>query len=157
MSDPLPLLTSTSSSTVSSLPDDEEVLAGSVDQLPPLSSKRSRKASTDTEEILNFLKTGNEHMQKTLELIYSTFAASTPSLKRSRCLWKEASVKDINPSLWRSFQHQSNRMITHYLNQSALIQQAADEQSQQHQEYVLTYDPTTGTSSQVSNSPLLLG
>ena len=41
------------------------MLVGSVDQLPPASSKKSRKKGRDTEEILNLFKISNKHIQKT--------------------------------------------------------------------------------------------
>ena len=55
---------------VSVVADDteEEILAGSIDQFHPASSKKSSKEGKDTEEILNLLKTGNEHTQETIEL-----------------------------------------------------------------------------------------
>ena len=82
---------------------EEEVLVGLVDQITPVSTKRSSKDSRDTEQILNLLKMGNEQTQNTLEQIDSTLSAFTPDLKKSRCLWMEPSVKKIDPSLWRSF------------------------------------------------------
>ena len=83
--------------------------------------KRSRKDGKDTEEIINLLRTGNEHNQKTLELIDNTFSASTPDLKRSWCLWMEASVKEIHPSLWRLFQDHLYQLITQFIDQSAAV------------------------------------
>ena len=92
------------------------MLAGSVDQVTDLSTKRSSQESGDTEEILS-LKVGNEQTKKTLEQIDSTFS----HIKKSQCLWMEASVKEIDPSLWKSFQDQSYQMITQYVYQSAAV------------------------------------
>ena len=69
-------------------------------------------------------------------LIDSTLSASILDSKKSCCLPMEASVKEINPSLWRSFQDQSYQIITHYIDQS-----------------VLSYVLTTGPSSQASQMP----
>ena len=115
------------------LPDDaeEDVLVGLADQLPPASNRKSGRESQDAEEILNLLKTGNEWLQKTLELIGGICSASTPDFKRSWGLCMVASVKNIHPSLWRSIHHQSYQMMAQYLDQSAAIQQGTDGQSPQ--------------------------
>ena len=47
------------------------MLAGSVDHITPVSTKRSSKETRDTEEILKLLKMGNEWMQKSMEQIDS--------------------------------------------------------------------------------------
>ena len=70
---------------------------GSVEQITPMSTKRSSKERWDTEEILKLLKVGNEQTKKTLEQIDSTLSASTPDMKKSWCLWMEANVKQIDP------------------------------------------------------------
>ena len=94
VTDPVPPLLipqHSTSFTASAVLDDpkEEVLAGSVDQFTPASSKKSNKEGM--EEILNFLKTGNKDTQKTLALIDSW------------CLWMEVYVTENHLSLSRSF------------------------------------------------------
>ena len=101
---PLLVLQCCSSSAGPAVNEDgeEEVLEGSLDQITPVTAKRSSKETRDTEDILNLFKMGNKRIQKTLEQINSTLSASTPDLKKSWCLWMEASVKDIDSTLWRS-------------------------------------------------------
>ena len=62
---PLLLLQYPISSGGSAAPEEgeEEVLVESIDQVPPVSSRKLRKGSPDTEEILNLLKTGNKWTQ----------------------------------------------------------------------------------------------
>ena len=86
-----------------------------------MSTKRSSKESQDTEEILNLLKRGNEWIQKILEQIDRTLSVSTPDLKKSWYLSMEASVKEIDPSLWGSFQQRSYQMIAYYTLISLLL------------------------------------
>ena len=62
---------------------EEKVLAGSVEQITPLSTERSSKKSRDTEYIMNLLKVGNEQTKQTLKKIDSTLSAYTPDVKRS--------------------------------------------------------------------------
>ena len=97
---------------------EEEVLAGSVDQVTPVSTKRSFNKSRETGEILNFLKASQDQTKNTLEQIDTTLAASSPDVKKSWCLWMELNVKDIDLSLWRSFQNQLYQMITQYIDLS---------------------------------------
>ena len=73
------------------------MLAGSVDHVIPLSTKRSSKESRDTEEILNLLKMGNKQTKKTLEQMESTLPASVPDVKNSWCLWIDAGAKEVLP------------------------------------------------------------
>ena len=91
---------------------EEKVLAESIDQVTPLPTKRSSKESRDTEEILNLLKVGNEQSKKILEQNDNALSASIPEVKKSWCLWMEASVNKINPFLWRSSPDQCYQMIT---------------------------------------------
>ena len=131
-----------SSSVGSAVPEDgeEEVLAGLVDQIPPSSMIKS-------EEILNHLKTGNEWMQKTLELIDSTLSAYAPDMKMSWNLMMETYVKEIDPFLWRCFKDQSYQMITQCIDQYAAIKQTpgGGGGGQSQQQYILSYHPTAGT------------
>ena len=54
-----------------------------LDQITPVSTKRSTKESREPEEILNVLKTNQEQTKKTLDQIGSTLAASSLDLKQS--------------------------------------------------------------------------
>ena len=116
------------SSTTSVVPDypQEEVLVGTVDQLPSSLSKKSKKEEGNTEEILDLLKTDKEHIRQMLELIDNTLSTSNPDLKRSWCLCMEASGKDIRLSLWRSYNGQSYLLITQFIDQSAALKQVED-------------------------------
>ena len=105
----------------------------------PVSNRFSRE-TRDTNEILNLLKTGTEGTQKTLKQIDSTLSASTPDLKKSWCLWMKVSVKEIDLSLFRSFQDQSYQMITQYFDQSTAIKQSVTGQAEL--QYILCNVPT---------------
>ena len=108
----LPQCPSSSVGSAANKDGEDEVLAGSVHQITPVSTNRSSNETWDSKEILNLLKTGNKWAHETLEHIDSTLSASTLDLKKYWCLWMEASMKDIHPSLWRSFQDQCYQMIT---------------------------------------------
>ena len=82
------------------------MLAVSVNQVTPVSTKRSTKESSG-HKILNILKASQEQNKKTLEQIDSTLAASSPDVKKSCCRWMDANVKEMEPSFWRFFQDQS--------------------------------------------------
>ena len=101
-----------------------------------------------TEGILNLLKLGNE---QTLEQIDSTLSASATDVKKSCCLWMQASVKEIDLSLWRSFQDQSYQMITQYVDQSAAIKQSVT--GQVEPQYILCNVPTGVPTCQASQVP----
>ena len=101
--DPVPplLVPQHSSSSLGSggtIDGEEEVLAGLVDQITRLTTKRSSKESGDTEGISNLPKESNEQTKGTLDQIDSSFSASSSNVKKAWCLWMEANVKDIDPS-----------------------------------------------------------
>ena len=98
--------------------------SGSVDQVTPVATK-----SWETEEILNILKVRQEQTKKTWEQIGSTLAASSPDMKKSWCLWMEANVNDINPSV-DVVPGSDYQMIKQYFDQSAAIRQSATGQAE---------------------------
>ena len=75
--DPVPslLVSQSSSSNLGS--------GGNEDQVISLPTKRSSRECQDTDEILNFLKVGNEQTKKTYEQIESTLSACTLDVKKS--------------------------------------------------------------------------
>ena len=84
----------------------------------------------------------------------STLSASTPDLKKSWCLLMEASVKEIDSFLWRSFQDQSYQMITQHIDQSAAIKQSVTGRAEQ--QYILCNVLTGVSTCQASQVPTAL-